>query len=74
MSVVRIAVDIRVRNSMDVDEMEKLSDSVRKYAYGVVTDLMLDGDERVEATVHQHQSTGRYACEECVALAEDEIN
>ena len=74
MAVVRIAVDIRVRNDLDKQEMEKLSDSMKKYAFGVVTDLMLDGNEPVEANVHEHESTSRYACEKCVALAEDEIN
>lgn len=74
MAVVRTVVDIRTKDELDTDEINKIRDSIEKYAFGVVTDMNLEGDEKVNSSVHNHQSTERYSCEECAELANDEVN
>lgn len=74
MAVVRVVVDIRTKTEIDNQEIAKIKDDLHKYAYAVVTEQKLEGDEPVDSNVHIHQSTERYSCEECSELASDEIH
>jgi len=74
MAVVRIVVDIRAKSELDALEIEKIQNDLHKYAYAVITEQKLDGDEAVESTAHIHASSTRYSCEACSELSNDEIN
>lgn len=74
MAVVRTVIDIRTKSELDDQEINKIRDSLEKYAFGVVVELNLDGNEEVNGSVHNHKSTERYACEDCNELANDEVN
>jgi hypothetical protein len=73
-AVVRVVVDIRTKSELDDQEINKIKDDLHKYAYAVVTEQKLEGNEPVESSTHIHASTERYSCETCAELSNDEVN
>ena len=74
MAVVRVVIDIRTKTELDDQEILKIENELQKYAFAVVTEQQLEGNEPVDSSSHIHQSTERYSCDNCSELSSDEIH
>ncbi len=71
--ILRVVTDVYVKEHPDPEVMEKVSEAMRVYARGVVTDIELTGDEHVRpAGAHIHVSSDGVLCQHCCNHGRDE--
>lgn len=75
MTILRVAVDIEVKEHPTGETLNKVSEAVRRFANGSVPGVYLHVDDKSShASAHVHASSPDYACSECIELAQDERN
>lgn len=74
MTTLRIVTDINVSEVPSDDVMEKVAESVRHYADGVLPGQYLDAtDKSLRSTAHTHNA-GDYECDTCRGHARDGVS
>lgn len=74
MTTLRIVTDINVSEVPSDDVMEKVAESVRHYADGVLPGQYLDAtDKSLRSTAHVHNGSD-YRCDTCVGQSTDGVS